>query len=114
MLRNDKTVNGVENASRNTSILLGLIKENFHGGQKQIYTVTFTSSDLFKNDWKQYFLKSENALQEFMLLWIGVFKFQIRNFQTSASRKDIDQAAKYIGAGAATVGAAGSGNNCIL
>ncbi|CAC5382084.1 ATPeF0C [Mytilus coruscus] len=34
---------------------------------------------------------------------------QIRNFQTSASRKDIDQAAKYIGAGAATVGAAGSG-----
>lgn len=43
-----------------------------------------------------------------------VFEFQIRNFQTSASRKDIDQAAKYIGAGAATVGAAGSGNNCIL
>ena len=34
---------------------------------------------------------------------------QIRSFQTSASRQDIDQAAKYIGAGAATVGAAGSG-----
>lgn len=34
---------------------------------------------------------------------------QIRQFQTSASRKDIDTAAKYIGAGAATVGAAGSG-----
>merc|ERR1719293_168532 len=28
---------------------------------------------------------------------------------SSAARKDIDQAAKYIGAGAATVGAAGSG-----
>lgn len=33
----------------------------------------------------------------------------IRQFQTSAARKDIDQAAKYIGAGAATVGVAGSG-----
>jgi F-type H+-transporting ATPase subunit c len=34
---------------------------------------------------------------------------QIRMFQTSATKSDIDQAAKYIGAGAATVGAAGSG-----
>lgn len=34
---------------------------------------------------------------------------QIRLFQTSATKNDIDQAAKYIGAGAATVGAAGSG-----
>mgnify|MGYP003571966050 CR=1 FL=1 len=33
----------------------------------------------------------------------------IRSFQTSATRRDIDQAAKYIGAGAATAGAAGSG-----
>merc|ERR1711976_870820 len=33
----------------------------------------------------------------------------LRNFQTSATQRDIDQAAKYIGAGAATVGAAGSG-----
>lgn len=33
----------------------------------------------------------------------------IRLFQTSATKNDIDQAAKYIGAGAATVGAAGSG-----
>jgi F-type H+-transporting ATPase subunit c len=32
-----------------------------------------------------------------------------RTFQTSAVRKDIDQAAKYVGAGAATVGVAGSG-----
>merc|ERR1711872_74841 len=32
-----------------------------------------------------------------------------RSIQTSATRSDIDQAAKYIGAGAATVGAAGSG-----
>ncbi|XP_060070961.1 ATP synthase lipid-binding protein, mitochondrial-like [Ylistrum balloti] len=34
---------------------------------------------------------------------------QIRSLQTSASRKDIDTAAKYIGAGAATAGCAGSG-----
>jgi len=34
---------------------------------------------------------------------------QMRYLQTSAVRQDIDQAAKYIGAGAATVGAAGSG-----
>merc|ERR1711872_63066 len=32
-----------------------------------------------------------------------------RSLQTTATRNDIDQAAKYIGAGAATVGAAGSG-----
>lgn len=34
---------------------------------------------------------------------------QIRTFQTSTVQRDIDQAAKYIGAGAATVGVAGSG-----
>jgi len=34
---------------------------------------------------------------------------QVRSFQTSAVQRDIDQAAKYIGAGAATVGCAGSG-----
>ncbi|CAG5116567.1 unnamed protein product [Candidula unifasciata] len=34
---------------------------------------------------------------------------QVRTFQTSAIKQDIDQAAKYIGAGAATVGVAGSG-----
>jgi len=34
---------------------------------------------------------------------------QLRLFQTGATRRDIDQAAKYIGAGAATVGVAGSG-----
>ena len=37
--------------------------------------------------------------------------FQIRQLQTSAVQRDIDQAAKYIGAGAATVGAAGSGTS---
>ena len=35
--------------------------------------------------------------------------FQIRNFQTSVVQRDIDQAARFIGAGAATVGVAGSG-----
>jgi len=34
---------------------------------------------------------------------------RIRQFQTSSVQRDIDQAAKYIGAGAATVGVAGSG-----
>lgn len=34
----------------------------------------------------------------------------VRNFQTSAVSRDIDSAAKFIGAGAATVGVAGSGN----
>jgi len=34
---------------------------------------------------------------------------QLRLFQTGAAQRDIDQAAKYIGAGAATVGVAGSG-----
>ena len=38
-----------------------------------------------------------------------LYFLQLRQFQTSASRQDIDQAAKYIGAGAATVGVAGSG-----
>ncbi|XP_056610854.1 ATP synthase membrane subunit c locus 3a [Triplophysa rosa] len=33
----------------------------------------------------------------------------LRNFQTSAVSRDIDTAAKFIGAGAATVGVAGSG-----
>jgi len=32
-----------------------------------------------------------------------------RGFQSSAARRDIDSAAKFIGAGAATVGVAGSG-----
>jgi len=34
---------------------------------------------------------------------------QLRQLQTSTVHRDIDQAAKYIGAGAATVGVAGSG-----
>lgn len=35
------------------------------------------------------------------------------NFSTSTARQDIDQAAKYIGAGAATVGVAGSGKGLV-
>ena len=37
---------------------------------------------------------------------------QVASIQTSAVRSDIDSAAKYIGAGAATVGVAGAGKNC--
>jgi len=40
---------------------------------------------------------------------LGVLGIQVRQLQTSAVQRDIDQAAKYIGAGAATVGVAGSG-----
>lgn len=40
---------------------------------------------------------------------LGLALGQIRSLQTSAVQRDIDQAAKYIGAGAATVGVAGSG-----
>jgi len=40
---------------------------------------------------------------------LSTLSSQIRQFQTSAVQRDIDQAAKYIGAGAATVGVAGSG-----
>ncbi|VDM18019.1 unnamed protein product [Hydatigera taeniaeformis] len=35
--------------------------------------------------------------------------FAWKNLHTSTARRDIDQAAKYIGAGAATIGVAGSG-----
>lgn len=35
---------------------------------------------------------------------------QLRAFQTSSMNRDIDSAAKFVGAGAATVGCAGSGS----
>jgi len=40
---------------------------------------------------------------------LSLLASQIRQLQTGPSLRDIDQAAKYIGAGAATVGVAGSG-----
>jgi len=40
----------------------------------------------------------------------ATLQHHVRQFQTSCQRPDIDQAAKYIGAGAATVGVAGSGS----
>lgn len=39
---------------------------------------------------------------------------QVRSFQTSTTSRDIDSAAKFIGAGAATVGVAGSGTLSIV
>lgn len=39
---------------------------------------------------------------------------QVRSFQTSPVTRDIDSAAKFIGAGAATVGVAGSGECCVM
>lgn len=38
---------------------------------------------------------------------------QVRSFQTSPPTRDIDSAAKFIGAGAATVGVAGSGEEVV-
>jgi hypothetical protein len=37
----------------------------------------------------------------------------VRNFQTTSVTRDIDSAAKFIGAGAATVGVAGSGMHSV-
>ena len=37
-----------------------------------------------------------------------------RSIHTTVAKKDIDSAAKYIGAGAATVGVAGSVSFCII
>lgn len=39
---------------------------------------------------------------------------QTHGFQTSAVQRDIDSAAKFIGAGAATVGVAGSGDISVI
>lgn len=44
-----------------------------------------------------------------IMLTCMVFQLIIRQLQTSAPARDIDSAAKFIGAGAATVGVAGSG-----
>ncbi|NP_957470.1 ATP synthase membrane subunit c locus 3a isoform X1 [Danio rerio] len=43
------------------------------------------------------------------ILQSPVAQMALRSFQTSAVSRDIDTAAKFIGAGAATVGVAGSG-----
>lgn len=49
------------------------------------------------------------SLQQQQPLQPPVSFTQVRNLQTSLVRRDIDSAAKFIGAGAATVGVAGSG-----
>jgi len=54
-------------------------------------------------------LVSVSQFSGFPALNTSLLTTQIRSLQTSAVQRDIDQAAKYIGAGAATVGAAGSG-----
>lgn len=50
------------------------------------------------------FLQQQNQIQS----PVSLSPF-VRNFQTSSVSRDIDSAAKFIGAGAATVGVAGSG-----
>lgn len=51
----------------------------------------------------------QNVSVNFEPKTVSALLSQVRSFQTSAVQRDIDQAAKYIGAGAATVGCAGSG-----
>lgn len=46
--------------------------------------------------------------------YLNAFFNQIQLIHTTTVRKDIDSAAKYIGAGAATVGVAGAGNSLIF
>jgi len=55
------------------------------------------------------FNKSSVAMKPLMTLPIAANKLQASSITTSAVRADIDSAAKYIGAGAATVGCAGAG-----
>jgi len=43
------------------------------------------------------------------IIWNEPYAVQTRNLQSTAVQRDIDSAAKFIGAGAATVGVAGSG-----
>jgi len=47
--------------------------------------------------------------QSSMMTSCPLNQFILRGFQTSSVQRDIDSAAKFIGAGAATVGVAGSG-----
>uniref|UniRef100_A0AAZ3R3R9 ATP synthase lipid-binding protein n=1 Tax=Oncorhynchus tshawytscha TaxID=74940 RepID=A0AAZ3R3R9_ONCTS len=53
--------------------------------------------------------QSSTDLKPETLLPVGEASLLTRGFQTSAVSRDIDTAAKFIGAGAATVGVAGSG-----
>jgi len=56
------------------------------------------------------FNKSTMAMKPLMTMPIAANKLQqVSSISTSAARSDIDSAAKYIGAGAATVGCAGAG-----
>uniref|UniRef100_A0AAQ4P5X9 ATP synthase lipid-binding protein n=1 Tax=Gasterosteus aculeatus aculeatus TaxID=481459 RepID=A0AAQ4P5X9_GASAC len=55
------------------------------------------------------FNRPETTVEQQALLPVSQSALLSRSFQTSAVSRDIDTAAKFIGAGAATVGVAGSG-----
>ncbi|AWP18343.1 ATP synthase F(0) complex subunit C2 mitochondrial isoform 3 [Scophthalmus maximus] len=55
------------------------------------------------------FNRPEATVEQQALLPLSQSVVPTRSFQTSAVSRDIDTAAKFIGAGAATVGVAGSG-----
>ena len=54
-------------------------------------------------------LLNKASFKPIVTLPVALNKTQLASIQTSAIRSDIDSAAKYIGAGAATVGVAGAG-----
>jgi len=54
-------------------------------------------------------LCSQTNVAETKQITLPFSQLTVRSFQTSAINRDIDSAAKFIGAGAATVGVAGSG-----
>ncbi|XP_040919196.1 ATP synthase F(0) complex subunit C1, mitochondrial [Toxotes jaculatrix] len=56
-----------------------------------------------------FFNRPEATVEQQALLPVSQSVVPARSFQTSAVSRDIDTAAKFIGAGAATVGVAGSG-----
>jgi len=53
--------------------------------------------------------QSDLVAQENKTVTLPFSQMSVRMFQTSSIQRDIDSAAKFIGAGAATVGVAGSG-----
>jgi len=54
-------------------------------------------------------ISSQQNIPETKQITLPFSQLTVRSFQTSSVNRDIDSAAKFIGAGAATVGVAGSG-----
>lgn len=66
-------------------------------------------ANLIRSSVTRTLLLNKASFKPIVTLPIALNKVQSVSIQTSAIRNDIDSAAKYIGAGAATVGVAGAG-----